>query len=488
MRLSSIKMRLIASVLLVEVASALCGTGLALIYERHVRFHAFNIMLRGRADSLLGAVQDAEDARDNVMLDGTEATLPHRDLYEVWDDNLHILGHSPGWTIPAEARRPTAKSFEEINVDGRRYRTIRINGMRIVDPGNIGGGIPRRVTIVYGSPTGPVWEAIREAVAFYGLMSLFLVILTGLCMFWLLRRGLAPLDELAAQAANVSVTSWHFEPSDRIREITELAPLASALETVLQRLERSFNQQRQFVSDATHELKTAVAVVKSSLQLLTVRTRTPSEYQDGLARCLTDCERMEEIVAKMLTLARVEGTQMADVVSTGGSANLAKVVKTVVSQLASFAELRGVVVLVSVPESPMVRGGGEELELLCSNLLMNALQHTKSGGAVHVTAGSSGEWCELRIEDEGSGIEQEILPYIFDRFYRSDPSRSRHTGGTGLGLAISKAIVLKFHGTIEIKSKPGEGTMVIVRRPLDLSPIGQPNAGKIPALIQEWRE
>ncbi|MGH9595436.1 MAG: sensor histidine kinase [Edaphobacter sp.] len=484
MRLSSIKMRLIASVLLVELASALCGTGLALIYERHARFHAFDIMLRGRADSLLGAVQDAEDGQDNVMLDGTEASLPRRDLYQVWDESLRILGHSPGWTIPAEARKPTAKQFEEISVTGRRYRAIRINGMRIVDPGDKGGGIPRQVTIVYGSPTGPVWEAIWGAVAFYGLMSLFLVVLTGLCMFWLLRRGLAPLDELAAQAAGVSITSWHFEPSEQIRETAELAPLASALETVLQRLERSFNQQSQFVSDATHELKTAVAVVKSSLQLLTVKPRTASEYRDGLVRCLTDCERMEEIVAKMLTLARIESTQRTEVVLAGVSTNLAKAVKTIVSQLASFAALRGVAVLVSVPETLMVGVGTEELELLCSNLLMNALQHTKSGDVVRVISGCSEDWCELRIEDEGSGIEEELLPYIFDRFYRSDPSRSRYTGGTGLGLAICKAIALKFGGTIEIKSKAGEGTMVRVRLPLDRSSIDRPDPGKIAALIQ----
>jgi signal transduction histidine kinase len=135
----------------------------------------------------------------------------------------------------------------------------------------------------------------------------------------------------------------------------------------------------------------------------------------------------------------------------------------------------------------MVDVYAEELELLCSNLLMNALQHTKMGDAVHVTAESLEEWCELRIDDEGSGIEAEVLPYIFDRFYRSDPSRSRHTGGTGLGLAICKAIALKSRGSIEIKSILGEGTMVIVRLPLDRSSISQRDPGKIPVLIQGER-
>jgi signal transduction histidine kinase len=470
MKLRSIKMQLIASVLLVELAAALCITGLAFAYERHTHFRAFEVMLGGRADSLLGAVQDAGDEQDNVMLDGTEVNLPRRDIWAVWDDNHRILGHSPAWTAPEEEDQQTGSSrrFQEVVLAGRRYRTVRTTGMRVVDPGDK-GGVPHRVTIVYGAPTKPIWEAIWGAVAFYGLTSLLVVLLTGLCMFWFLRRGLAPLDELAAQAAGVSVTSWHFAPSATTRETTELAPLASALETALQGLERSFTQQHRFVSDAAHELKTGVAVLKSSLQLLTIKPRTISEYHAGLDRCLFDCERMEEIVAKMLTLARVENSVKHPDEPVVYSTDLTRVIGKVVSQLSSFAEVNHVRIQITTPEALMLDVDTEDLELLVSNILMNALQHSKSDDAVEVTANSSGSWAELRIADQGSGIEQESLPHIFDRFYRSDPSRSRHTGGTGLGLAICKAITFKSNGTIEIKSKVGEGTTAIVRLPLKRS-------------------
>jgi signal transduction histidine kinase len=486
MKLRSIKTQLIVSVLLIELASALCVTGLALMYERHVRFHAFDIMLRGRADSLLGAVQDAEDAEDNVMLDGSEASLPRQDIYAVWDENLRVLGHSPRLTGVADADLLVARSrqFQKIVVGGTRYRAIRISGVRVVDPGDKGGR-QRRVTIVYGSPISPVWEAVWRAVVFYGLTSLLLVVITGLLMFWLLRRGLAPLDELAVQAAGVSVHSWNFEPSERVRGTAELAPLASALETAMHGLERSFTQQRQFVSDAAHELKTAVAVVKSSLQLLTMKPRAANEYQAGLERCQDDCKRMEEIVAKMLTLARVESTSGQLETSGTFSTDLTQVVNTVVLQLTSFAELNSVHIQVSVPEVLVLDIDAEELELLCSNLLMNALQHSKAGDTVHVTARLTGTWSELCIADEGSGIEEEFLPYIFDRFYRSDPSRSRHTGGTGLGLAICKAIALKFHGTIEITSKLGAGTTVVVRLPLERDSIVWSDTARSTTLPQE---
>ena len=183
---------------------------------------------------------------------------------------------------------------------------LRIEGLRIVDPGDKGGGIPRRVTIFYGSPIEHVWDEIWEAVGFYAVTSLFLLAISGMLIFWLLNRGLAPLRELAAEASGVSVNSWNFAPSPRARMIRELAPLTVAIETVLTGLERSFMQQRRFISDAAHELKTAVAVLKSSLQLLTLKQRTALEYERGIERCQLDCERIEETVAKMLTLARVE--------------------------------------------------------------------------------------------------------------------------------------------------------------------------------------
>ena len=175
-----------------------------------------------------------------------------------------------------------------------------------MDPGEAGGGKLRPVTILYGAPTEHVWHAIRGAVEFYAAGSLLLLVVTGPLIAWLLHRGLLPLRQLAALASQVSVDAWEFDPPASARTTPELAPLTHAIESVLQRLERAFVQQRTFVSDAAHELKTAVAVVKSSLQLLGLKERTVAEYQAGLERCLGDSARLEELVAKMLTLARVE--------------------------------------------------------------------------------------------------------------------------------------------------------------------------------------
>ena len=462
MKSYSITHRLIATILLVELLAALAISGAAMLYERHVRFRSFDVMLRGRADSLLGAVQDADDEGDNVMLDGTEANLPAEDIYQVQDARGQVLGHSRNWNGPNQALlNSRAGKLLRLSISGKHYRALRIEGVRVVDPGEKGGGITRHLIIFYGSPVDRVWGEIWEAVGFYAATSLCLLAVSGMLIFWLLNRGLAPLRELAAQAAGVSVNSWNFVPPERARLIKELAPLTTALETVLTGLEQAFMQQRRFVGDAAHELKTAVAVLKSSLQLLTLKQRTALEYEQGIERCQLDCERLEETVAKMLTLARAETKSDSPKMA----ADLSQVLRQVSEQFESMAELKHLKIVLLAEEPVWVDVDPDQLQLLCSNLLLNALQHSPAGSAVRAVVQQDGTRSELVVEDAGEGIAPEDLPHVFERFYRGDPSRSRNTGGTGLGLAICKAIASRWQGAIEIASDLGIGTKVVVRFP-----------------------
>ena len=465
MKAYSLTRRLVLSVLLVQLVSAVAITGLAVLYERHTHFRSFDIMLHGRADSLLGAVQDAEDAQDNVMLDGTQVSFPEADIYEVFDAKRRLLGRSANWPgLHGSEGELQEGSFFKLRIHGRRYRVLKIGGLRMVDPGDKGGGIARHVSVIYGAPTESVWRAVWRTVAFYALTSLVLLAISGLLMFWLLNRGLAPLRELAAEAAGVSVNSWDFAPSEQVHMIEELAPLAGALETAIRGLERSFMQQRQFVSDAAHELKTAVAVTKSSLQLLTMRRRSVAEYEAGLDRSYLDCERIEEIVARMLTLARVENETESG--TPAYATDMARSVTLVAEQFETMANAKNLQLLVSASGRVMVDVSADDLGLLCSNLILNAIQHSSAGSEVRAVVRREGSAAELCVEDDGAGIATEALPYVFDRFYREDRSRSRKTGGTGLGLAICKAIATRFGGEIQIASEVNAGTRVTVRFPV----------------------
>lgn len=472
MKQRSIARRLIVSVLLVELFFAVSIIVLAAGWERHARFHAFDIMLQGRTDSLIGAVQDAEDAGDNLLVDRTGLALPPEDVYEVRDSKGALLARSANWA-GLDAWDTGNEHFSigqrqdrvyRARIHGLPYRILARSGMRVVDPGDKGGGTPHRFVVVYGASTEQVWSEVREAVVFYSLSSIPLLVISGLLMAWLLQRGLTPLHQLAAEAKGVTVQRWRFQPPSRALETRELAPLATALAAAIDRLQGSFAQQRRFVSDAAHELKTAVAVVKSSLQLLNMRQRSPAEYEAGVERSLNDCQRMEEIVARMLLLARVEG--MGTATHAGAGTDVAASAAATVEQLRTVAEMREIAVLLEASPEVRVPLSSEECSVLCSNLLLNALQHSKPQTEIRIFVSLCGGLVELRVEDEGSGIEADLLPRVFERFSRGDPSRSRNTGGTGLGLAICKAIVDMHGGSIRLENRPEHGTAAIVLLPL----------------------
>ncbi len=461
--------------LAVELLSSLFVGILSYGYERHIHFHAFDTILHGHVDSVIGAVQDAGDEADNVMLDTADLHVPKNDIYEVFNERGELLGRSPNWSGTAKPPHMTPHErdfFSRMKLNGHEYRLLTKCGSRIVDPGDPGGGKLRRVTVVYGAPTRHLWRAIHAAVEFYAAGSILLLAVTGPLIAWLLHRGLFPLRQLATLASRVSVDSWHFSPPASARTTPELAPLTTAMENVLQRLERSFTQQRTFVSDAAHELKTAVAVVKSSLQLLELRPRTPAEYQAGLERSLADTQRLEELVAKMLTLARVEDTGSAP--GSQPQADLAESAHQVATELETVAELRKIQVRLEAPadEPVTVALTQEDSSLLLSNLLLNALQHSppESNVELRIALQKEQNTVEFSVRDHGEGIDPADLPHVFDRFYRSDPSRTRSTGGAGLGLAICKAVVERAGGSIALTSQPGQGTTVTVRLPLKQNP------------------
>ncbi len=473
MKTYSLTRRLIWTIVLVELCSAVALVVSAGVYEGISHFRAFDVMLRGRADSMLGAVQDAEDPQDNVMLDGTQAYAPKRDIYAVRDDLGHMLGHSANWP-DSLAAFGDASEFRSLGIGHRWYRVIRVEGLRMVDPGDRGGGIPRHVVILYGSPTQPVWRVIWRAVFFYALLSLLLLGVSVWIILRLLRVGLEPLNDLAVEASRVSAESWSFQPSGAVKQVRELAPLVSALELVLAGLERSFEQQKHFVSDAAHELKTSVAVVKSSLQVLTMKDRSPAEYRAGLERAEEDCQRMEDLVASMLMLAGLEADTLHP--ETTEPLDLADVVRDVLEQFRTTAQLARIKLLLHSEKAVWVAGEREKLRALISNVIHNALQHSAPDSEVSTILSVDQGRAELRVRDDGEGIPAEAVPFVFDRFYRGDTSRSRRTGGTGLGLAISRAIVDEMNGSIRLESEHHHGTSVFISLPI----VPHPHPGVTP--------
>jgi signal transduction histidine kinase len=478
MKRYSLRKRLLVVVLALEFALALGISFATLFFTRHEQIRAFDVRLQGRADSLLGAVQDSEDAADNLKLDPRALDLGHHDLWIVQGQGGRVIAKSPNWTATAaneiSGRRP--KTF---HIGGAYYRGMEMHGVRTVDADDTGGGIKRPVTILYAASLHHVHQALVDASQFLLLANGVLLLVTGSLLILFLRRGLSPLDHLNRAAANVNPAQPLFRTPPGVAEVDELRTLAGTLESATGRLDESFRQQQIFLHNAAHELKTAVTIVKSSLQLLASRPRTPNEYKEGLEACLADSDRMADLVQRMLLLARLE----QNAAPAEAACNLSEEVQEAATQLATTAEARGVAVKLETPETAWVPLECDAASTLVSNLMLNALQHSPAGSEVRVTILADARGLVLEVKDQGEGIRPEDQPHVFERFYRGDSSRARTTGGTGLGLAICKAIAESCGGSISVTSQPGEGTRMIVKLPQLQNESGKPSARKTPATV-----
>jgi signal transduction histidine kinase len=458
MKTKSLVRRATAAALGIELLSVLAFAIAALLHEREARWHAMEVMLDGRANSLIGAVQDAEDLQDNVKVDPGEFQPGRDDEYAVYNLSGQLLGGSEKTSAATLQAREGMRSVRD---SGHTYRVLQKHALRIIDRGETGGkGLRRQVTIVYAVRTDRLWHEVFEATRFYLLLCVATVGLTATMLVILARHLLLPIRDLATAAGSIQTTSLAFDAPRSAVETRELRPLAEALQRMISRVRSAFETEQRFFHDAAHELKTAVAVVRSSVQVLDMKPRSADEYHAGLGRVLQDCERLEDLISRMLLLARYEAISSDATAQT----RLSTQAEFMVELLHPYAESSGVRVSVTCQADPKVRLGSEPAQTLISNLLMNAIQHSLPGGEVRLSVAKGGtSEATLVVEDRGNGIAPENLPHVFERFYREDKSRSRDTGGAGLGLSICKSIVESAGGTIGIESEPGQGTRITVR-------------------------
>lgn len=449
--------QVVAVVIAAQLLCAILLAALALLHERRTHLRTFDVRVQGRSDSLLGAIQDAEDPEDSVQVDREELPQVEGDVYAVYNQNGRLLGSSSNAVPQLIARY--GDGFRDVQVNRRRYRVLQSEALRIIDRAENGGvGLRRPVTIVYASPQGEMWRSIFEAVRFYLIAIAAATVVTVLFVGLLLRRTLSPLSALTAAAGRLVPPSLDFAAPASVTSVRELRPLAEVLATTMNRLREAFAKEQQFIGDAAHELKTAVAVVRSSVQLLMMKRRTAAEYEVGLDRILSDNARVEALVSQMLELASVDEAPQTE----APPLRFDEQVQTVLQHLQPVAEQHGVRLRSSCCETQISLRPADARTLL-SNLILNAVQHSPTGETVDITLTRTAHGRPmLRVLDQGPGVSKEALPHLFDRFYREDTSRSRETGGAGLGLSICKSIVDGAGGLITIENRPGGGTEVKV--------------------------
>ena len=461
--MDSIRKQIIAAALVSQLVLAIGLTLAIVLYSRAQLLSAFNIMLEGRADSVLATIHDSEDEANSLILDQGRLSVPAGDLLEVWGDDGNLIWRSRNWHGAPPAVLASNSPTFELTTGQSAYRGIVVRKATIFDEEDNRPGALRKVTIVYASSTRQLDRRIYGIGLFATGASVLLLLLSGWFAAYGVSRGLAPVQELAKEAARVSVRNWSFNPPQAAREKVELSPLVDALEGTLAGLQRAFKREREFTADAAHELKTAVAILKSSLQLLLCQPRSREEYMNGLDHSLEDCDRLEALVCGTLSLARAEQWADNGRLEDLQSVDLANSCQQAIADLQSLAEAKGVELRCIVQDEHMVRADSVGLHTVWVNLLQNAIQHSPPGSTVWMKVATSDTYAaSVTVEDSGAGIPPEHLPYVFERFRRGDPSRSRATGGFGLGLSICKAIVQAYGGDIQISCPERAGARVCV--------------------------
>jgi two-component system phosphate regulon sensor histidine kinase PhoR len=277
-----------------------------------------------------------------------------------------------------------------------------------------------------------------------------------------------PLRAMTESAARIAQGDYHPPLPPPTRDdfgvlAEALRSLASQLETRIGQLVAMERQRRDFMANASHELRTPVTAIRGYAETLLGGGGDPERRQQFLAVIHRHADRIGHLVDDMLALAALEARRPGEgVVEPIVLADLARDVEATVRV---SAEARGVRVGIEVAPECVVGGHPDEVERVLQNLVDNAVKYGKAGGMVEVRGRRVGSRVHVTVADDGPGIAAEHLPRLFERFYRVDPGRSRDQGGTGLGLAIAKQVVEAMGGRIEVTSTVGQGTSFAVDWP-----------------------
>ncbi len=308
----------------------------------------------------------------------------------------------------------------------------------------------------------PTTRALRELVVILlsiGPLALACALGGG---YWLARKALAPVDRMAAEAAEITATRLDRRLDEPVT-IDELGSLARTFNAMIARLQRSFEEVRRFTADAAHELRTPLAAMRTEAEVALRSPRSPERDGHVLEDLLEEIERLTRLVSHLLFLSR-EDTGIG--VGNFRPVQLGEVVREVGEHMQVVAREKGVKLVVDRSESCQISGDADRLRQLVFNLLDNAIKYTPPQGTVSVCSELLHGGARVTVTDTGIGIPADHLPYVFDRFYRVDPSHCPDTGGSGLGLAICRAIAEAHGGWIKIDSALGTGTKVMVSLPM----------------------
>ncbi|MDT4951947.1 MAG: two-component system, OmpR family, sensor kinase [Acidobacteriota bacterium] len=430
---------------------------------------------RGEANATRG--EDGSSSPDEAVIEAISQNQFRDYQFVVYDDTKrevaaspifpakHERTNTPVWklqpvatqiagVLDAVARTPEAALyFATLSDSDNQYRVV---GRRVQTRGSA------YMLVVLRSLHDQ--EDLLERTSYALLIAVPLaLLLASIGGYFLARKSLAPVVRMSQIAARIGAANLH-ERLPVVNEQDELGGLALVINALLARLNASFEQQRRFMADASHELRTPVAIMRSETEVaLSQQERSNEDLRESLAIVKDETGRLTRIVEDLFTLARADAGQYKltskEFYLDELAAEVARSVRTLVAERELTLQLD------ATQEMPF-HGDENLLRRLLLNLLDNTIKHTPRGGAVTISCQHTGEQYVITVSDTGTGIPTEAQPHIFDRFYRADSARSRAdddnaslTSGAGLGLSIARWVAEAHAGTLELLHSSEAGSV-----------------------------
>lgn len=315
------------------------------------------------------------------------------------------------------------------------------------------------ITIGVGEPLQSVHRAQHEVAVAFALAGSLAVLATIIAVYLLAGSALRPLRRMATVAARVDGGDLSPRMAAEADVAQEIEVLAEAFDHMLERLADAFVRQRAFVSDASHELRTPLTVIRGQIEVLArQRDPKPEDLRRVERLVLAEVDRMGRLVEDLLLLAHTDEVSFLEL----QSIDLPRFVQELYEGVSHTADRD---FQLSRLPAGVLSADPDRLAQALRNLVRNAVEHTGPGGLVRLAVSASGERIVFAVEDDGPGIPADERERIFDRFHRTDASRSRAAGGTGLGLAIVSAIVEAHRGRVAVGSSAEGGARVALEIP-----------------------
>jgi heavy metal sensor kinase len=420
---------------------------------------------------------------DSLKLAGVVAITEHRfrdHVFAIFDDAGKIVVSSQD-VPPAASATSTATSRPLSSHSFQRFFDASSRSDRLF--GEVKGGEDgyrgfarhfssggKTYTLFILQSLHPQQEMLEEVTSTFAWVIPIALLLASAGGYFLARKSLAPVVAMSSQAGRIGAANLHERLAVQ-NDRDELGQLARSFNSLLDRLSESFERQRRFMADASHELRTPVAILRGEAEVaLSQQARSLEEYRESLGVLHHEAERLTHIVEDLFTLTRADAGQYP---LQPRDFYLDELVGECVHSARTLALAREISLnFEETPESP-IRADESLLRRMILNLLDNAIKYTSETGRVTVTCRRAGEEYVLSITDTGGGIPAELQPRIFERFFRADKARSREENGgsgAGLGLSISRWIAEAHHGRLELTRSDSIGSTFTAYLPAPPSP------------------